>query len=91
MADVVLPYPSQLPQDYYAKNLPPTPGPAAPPEEALPTPPPEAAPVTPSLGGAYYGDTPPDNPANGWLWMTTKGIVYGYIDPGVWIQVGTNW
>ena len=89
MVDVILPYPFQLPQDYYAKNLPPTPAPSPAPEppSVSPTPPP----TTPNYGGIYYGDTPPDSPSYGWLWATTKGYLYVYIEPGVWQQIATNW
>jgi hypothetical protein len=89
----LLPYPTQLPQDFYAKNLPtPSPPPppvSPPPPPVIPTPPPDEA---INSGGIYYGNTPPADPQNGWLWMQlTNGLVYIYTSPGVWSQIGTNW
>jgi hypothetical protein len=92
MANWVLPYPSQLPQDYYTKNLP-----SGAPSVAPPTQPPSAATPDPdpiatiNNGGIWYGDNPPDNPSNGWLWANSQGSVFIYMDPGVWSQIGTNW
>ena len=86
----ILPYPYQLPQDYYAKNVPPTP--VVPP--TVVTPPSEGSyesPDTINTGGAYYGTTPPLNPQNGWLWTDGSGALYVYTDPGVWQQIATNW
>ena len=83
----ILPYPTQLPQDYYTKGLPPT-IPAAP---TVPSPP-IISPIVPigavSYGGSYYGSVPPDDPQNGWLWTDTSGNLWAYIDPGVWSLVG---
>jgi hypothetical protein len=89
----ILPYPYQLPQDYYNKNLPP----GAPPITA-------EAPTAPSGGDqgdqgdqggtlsmVWYGDTPPSSPINGSLWVNTQGQLFTYIDPGLWSQIGTNW
>jgi hypothetical protein len=92
MSDWILPYPSQLPQDYYAKGVQPTPPPT--PEVPTETPPtvtipPDGSAVT--FGGAYYGDIPPDSPQNGWLWLDTTGRLFVYMDPGVWSQIATNW
>jgi hypothetical protein len=90
---VRLPYPRQLPQDYYTKNLPSSDG-------SVPVP------VSPDTGddssniidsgyvnngGVYYGNAPPDNPLYGWLWTNTQGALYVYMEPGVWSQIGTNW
>lgn len=92
MADWVLPYPNQLPQDFYAKNLPVVPPPITPPptQPTLPEelPDPNAA---VNNGGIWYGNIPPDSPQNGWLWANTQGQVFLYQDPGVWSQIGTNW
>jgi hypothetical protein len=91
MADRILPYPAQLPQDFYAKGLPeaPSPPPTIPPSTALP--PTIPTPTVVNSGGVYYGDTPPDDPLYGWLWTNTQGALYVYMEPGVWSQVGTNW
>jgi hypothetical protein len=89
MVQWVLPYPAQLPQDYYAKGLP-SPAPSPPVVEPTPSPQPES-PSTINNGGVYYGDTPPDDPSNGWLWANSQGALYVYMDPGVWSQIGTNW
>jgi hypothetical protein len=87
----ILPYPQQLPQDYYDKNLPPvvpvTPEAEAPPVITSPAPPTG----TLSYGGVFYGSTPPDSPNYGWLWTNTQGALYVYMEPGVWSQIGTNW
>jgi hypothetical protein len=91
MADVTLPYPSQLPQDYYNKNLPPGAPPITPVEEPSIIEPITTPSGTQNFGGVWYGDTPPANPGNGWLWVTSKGALYVYMDPGVWSQIGTNW
>ena len=89
----ILPYPDQLPQDYYAKNLPP--GAAAGPTPGVPIPPELPPPVDPNAavnnGGLWYGDIPPDSPLNGWLWSNSQGQLFIYMDPGVWTQIGTNW
>jgi hypothetical protein len=93
MADRILPYPNQLPQDYYTKNLP-----TITPTVTPPTQPPiiiEGLPPDPNAsvnnGGIWYGAEPPLDPQNGWLWSDTNGHVFIYQDPGVWQQIGTNW
>jgi len=88
----LLPYPRQLPQDYYSKNLPPTPTPQPPvPGLDFPLPPTSPSTVAVNNGGIYYGDLPPANPQYGWLWTRGKGYLYLYMEPGIWLQVGTNW
>jgi hypothetical protein len=86
----LLPYPRQLPQDFYAKGQQPIP---TPPPTPPTSPPPQVAPPpsTVNLGGVYYGDTPPANPQYGYLWSNTKGALFVWMEPGVWSQVGTNW
>jgi hypothetical protein len=86
----ILPYPAQLPQDYYTKGLPAAspPPPDTPPITPLPSTP---APIVVNNGGVYYGDIPPDSPSYGWLWTNTQGALYVYMEPGVWSQIGTNW
>lgn len=89
----ILPYPFQLPQDFYAKNyvppvVTPTPGPPSPPIIEGNPPPPA---VTVNNGGIYYGPNPPASPSYGWLWTAGNGYLYVYIEPGVWQQVTTNW
>lgn len=92
MSQWVLPYPNQLPQDYYAKNLPSAAQPSVP-SITQPTPPDELPDPDAAVhnGGIWYGATPPDNPDNGWLWANAQGQVFMYMDPGVWSQIGTNW
>jgi hypothetical protein len=90
MPDKILPYPAQLPQDYYAKGLPSAPSPTSP-EPITPEQPEIPDDTAVSNGGVYYGDIPPSNPSNGWLWANTQGFLYIYMDPGVWSQIGTNW
>jgi hypothetical protein len=93
MPNLILPYPFQLPQDIYAKNLPPPPAPV------LPTPPEQPPAIVPPIdetiavnnGGIYYGPAPPLNPSYGWLWTAGKGYLYVYMEPGVWSQIATNW
>jgi hypothetical protein len=89
MADILLPYPSQLPQDYYAKNLPPVQPPPQP--VTPPTPPVITQPPTPNLGGVWYGSAPPPNPQYGWLWTDTYGRLFVFMEPGIWSQIATNW
>ena len=93
MADFILPYPDQLPQDYYTKNLPSAAPAALPPEQ--PSIPVYVPPLVPGAavnnGGIWYGDIPPSSPQNGWLWANSQGQVFMYMDPGVWSQIGTNW
>jgi hypothetical protein len=93
MANLILPYPYQLPQDIYAKNLPPPPAPVppTPPEQPviIATPPDTTASV--NSGGVYYGPTPPASPQYGWLWTIGQGRLYVYMEPGIWTQVATNW
>ena len=88
----ILPYPAQLPQDYYTKNLPP---PFAPVTPSALTPPIVVAPPAPGAsvnnGGIYYGVSPPSNPQYGWLWTQGSGRLFIYTEPGIWSQVGTNW
>jgi hypothetical protein len=94
MANLILPYPFQLPQDIYAKSLPqpPAPAPPAPPEQPiLPYNPPADPTASVNNGGIYYGPTPPANPSYGWLWTAGKGYLYVYIEPGIWSQIATNW
>jgi hypothetical protein len=90
MVDLILPYPVQLPQDYYNKNLPPVVA-APPPVVPEPVPPYIPPDVTVSSGGIYYGPTPPDNPQYGWLWTMGQGRLFVYMEPGIWVQVSTNW
>jgi hypothetical protein len=90
MASWVLPYPAQLPQDYYAKGLPPASVPVPPVVVTSPAPIP-VPPATVSSGGVYYGPTPPDDPQYGWLWTMGQGRLFVYMEPGVWTQVSTNW
>jgi hypothetical protein len=90
MPDWRLPYPAQLPQDYYTKGLPSAPSPSVP-EPITPEQPEISDDSAVSNGGVYYGDIPPNNPSNGWLWANTQGSLYIYMDPGVWSQIGTNW
>ena len=85
----ILPPPTQLAQDYYAKQVLPPSAPTVPPV-VLPSPV-TPAPETVNNGGIWYGSVPPDNPANGWMWTPGDGTLYMYIDPGIWSQVGTNW
>jgi hypothetical protein len=92
----ILPYPWQLPKDIAAKSVPtPTPvppTPVVPPSPILITPPVVEPPYTVQDGGPYYGDTPPANPYNGWIWINTANNgMYVFTDPGVWTQIGTNW
>jgi hypothetical protein len=91
MPDWVLPYPAQLPQDYYSKGLEPAPSTPDTPATPTPTPIPDEPTGTQSQGGAYYGDTPPDNPSYGWLWTDTQGRLFVYMEPGIWSQIATNW
>ncbi len=90
MSNVILPYPAQLPQDFYTKGIP-----SVPPSTPTPpvTVPPSEIPDTGAInnGGIYYGATPPDSPLYGWLWTNTQGALYVYMEPGVWSQIGTNW
>lgn len=91
---LLLPYPRQLPQDYYKKNLSiASPVVTTPPTTEVPTTPtePDSGGVATSSGGIYYGDLPPANPQNGWLWTQGAGRLYMYTDPGIWSQIGTNW
>lgn len=91
----ILPYPAQLPQNYYQKGL----SPAAPSTPTVPTtttPNPVPISTQPPIasvnsGGIYYGDLPPTNPQYGWLWTNRQGVLYVYMEPGVWSQIGTNW
>jgi hypothetical protein len=87
-----LAYPSQLPQDYYNKNLPSV---AVSPPTSVPepTPPPYVPPpsATVTSGGVYYGPVPPANPQYGWLWTMGQGRLFMYTEPGIWTQVSTNW
>jgi len=90
----LLPYQSQLPQDFYSRNYPsvtptPTPPPATP-DWIPPTPTPDPVPPV-NNGGIYYGPNPPSNPAYGWLWTNGAGYIYVYVEPGVWSQIATNW
>jgi hypothetical protein len=92
MTTWLFPYPRQLPQDYYSKNLP---TPVAPPVAVAP-PPTAALPIAPpsqtvNSGGVYYGPSPPPNPEFGWLWTMGQGRLFVYIEPGIWTQVATNW
>jgi hypothetical protein len=90
----ILPYPSQLPQDYYSKNLPTSAVPTAPLPEQPPIPgyvPPSVPGAAVNNGGIWYGDIPPDSPDNGWLWANSQGQLFVYMDPGVWSQIATNW
>ena len=93
-AGPLLPYPAQLPQDYYAKNLPVPAPPSAPPPAQIITPPIPAPPSqiigATNLGGVHYGVLPPDSPSFGWLWGTGQGYLYMYQEPGVWVQIGSN-
>jgi hypothetical protein len=92
----ILPYMKQLPQDYYAKNYS-----APPPSVVEETPPPVISFVPPDepltileggQSGVWYGSTPPDSPENGAMWLNSANSgLYVYEDPGVWVQVGTNW
>jgi hypothetical protein len=43
-----------------------------------------------SSAGAYYGDSPPANPQFGWQWVNRQGFLYVYIEPGIWVQIGSN-
>lgn len=89
-SSIILAYPAQLPQDFYNKNLPQPSAPIPP----APVEPPSAVilpPATVSNGGIYYGPTPPANPKYGWLWTSSNGLLYAYIEPGFWSQIGTNW
>jgi hypothetical protein len=88
----LLPYPAQLPQDYFNKNYPV----AAPVAPSGPTTPPAVSVVPPitvtiNSGGVYYGPTPPASPQYGWLWTMGQGRLFVYMEPGVWTQVSTNW
>jgi hypothetical protein len=91
MANLILPYPSQLPQDYYNKNLPPAAVALPPVSEPIPPPyiPPPLATV--NSGGVYYGPIPPAGPQYGWLWTQGQGRLFMYTEPGIWTQVSTNW
>jgi hypothetical protein len=93
MTDWLLPYPMQLPQDYYNKNLPlpvtSVPETVVPP--TLDTTPPPSTSIAINNGGIYYGDLPPGAPQYGWLWTNRKGALYVYMEPGVWSQIATNW
>ena len=94
MVNPILPYPFQLPQDIYAKNIPaaPAPTPTPPPEQPIYIlPPPVDTTIAVSNGGIYYGPNPPANPQYGWLWTAGKGFLYVYMEPGIWSQVATNW
>jgi hypothetical protein len=87
----ILPAPQQLPQDYYARQVPPpvvTLPPVVTPPDIPPYVPPDAA---VSSGGVYYGPTPPVDPQYGWLWTMGQGRLFVYMEPGVWTQVSTNW
>jgi hypothetical protein len=87
----ILPAPQQLPQDYYASQVPPVEV-APPPDVTPPDIPPFVPPdVTVSSGGVYYGPTPPDSPQYGWLWTMGQGRLFVYMEPGIWTQIGTNW
>jgi hypothetical protein len=97
--DPVLPYMNQLPRDYALKQKPvvvPTPVPTPVPPTPYPTPIPPTTEAVPDInlqiGGPWYGDTPPNSPSYGWLWVNpANNGLYVYTDPGVWTQVGTNW
>jgi hypothetical protein len=93
MANLILPYPYQLPQDIYAKSLPqpPAPVPPAPEPPVVTVTPPVDTSIAVNSGGIYYGPTPPLNPSYGWLWTAGKGYLYVYMEPGVWSQIATNW
>jgi hypothetical protein len=93
MANLILPYPFQLPQDIYAKNLPqpPVPVPSPPVQPPVVETPPVDTTVSVNNGGIYYGPTPPPNPSYGWLWTQGQGRMYMYMEPGIWSQVATNW
>lgn len=57
-----------------------------------PIPPTTEVPTVLQIGGPWYGDTPPDNPSNGWLWVNSANNgLYTYTNPGIWTQIGTNW
>jgi hypothetical protein len=85
----LLPYPSQLPQDYYNKNLPTYVAPIPPTPTPTPTSPVSAEAV--NSGGVYYGPTPPSNPSYGWFWTQGHGQLFMYVEPGIWTQISTNW
>jgi hypothetical protein len=93
MANLILPYPYQLPQDIYAKNLPQPPAPVPIPPEQPPVivAPPADTTASVNSGGVYYGSTPPASPQYGWLWTQGQGHLYVYMEPGIWTQVSTNW
>jgi hypothetical protein len=87
----LLPYPSQLPQDYYNKNLPTYVAPTPPTPDIPVNVPPVISNEAISSGGVYYGPIPPSNPSYGWLWTQGQGRLFMYIEPGIWSQVSTNW
>jgi hypothetical protein len=93
MAGLILPYPFQLPQDIYAKNLPqpPVSVPLPPVQPSIDVTLPVDTTASVNSGGIYYGPTAPPNPSYGWLWTAGKGYLYVYMEPGVWSQIATNW
>jgi hypothetical protein len=88
----ILPAPQQLPQDYFANQIPPTEVAVPPPDVTVPIVPPYVPPpATVTSGGVYYGPTPPADPQYGWLWTMGQGRLFVYMEPGIWTQVSTNW
>jgi hypothetical protein len=98
----ILPYDNQLPQDAAKKFLPgptpPTPAPAPPLPPGMQVPPinvlPDIPPQTIADTGqviSWFGPTPPSDPLFGWMWLNSEYDLFVYSEPGVWVQIGTNW
>jgi hypothetical protein len=93
MADPILPYMRQLPQDYYRNNyIPPatvTPAETIPPPIIVTVPPvPPTDPI--NAGGIWIGHNYPSNPGEGWLFFDVDdNTLHIYVD-GAWELIPTG-